>query len=119
MSFHNNLEVQLCLSSDRNIPWSIVAKNMACTDPSSFSCLSQSSHTQRHSISRANIRSGFGTTTKLVLLIKIYLNEICGGVQTGNNWYDTFPLTNGLKKKKKRCFTATALQLGFAIYHLE
>jgi hypothetical protein len=47
----------------------------------------------------------------------MYINEICSTVQTDNNWYDAFPLPNGLKKKRR--FTDIALQLGFGTYRLE
>jgi len=52
----------------------------------------------RHSVSRTNISNEFGTTMKLVLFIYMYINEIYSTVQIDNNWYDIFPLPNGLKK---------------------
>jgi hypothetical protein len=45
-----------------------------------------------------NILIEFGVHTKLVRLIKMYLNETSSEVRIGIHWSDTFPTQNGLKQ---------------------
>jgi hypothetical protein len=62
-----------------------------------------------------NILIESGVPMKLVRLIKICLNETYIKVRIGRYLFDTFPIQNGLKKR--RCFIATAFQLCFRICH--
>ena len=45
-----------------------------------------------------NILIEFGIPMKLVRLIKMCLNEMCGRVRVGKNLSDVFPIRNGLKQ---------------------
>jgi hypothetical protein len=45
-----------------------------------------------------NILTEFGTSTKLVRLIKVYLGETCSRVGAGKHLSETFPIKNGLKQ---------------------
>ena len=54
-----------------------------------------------------NIIIEFGIPTKLVRLIKMYLNETCSRVRVDKNLSDMFPIKNGWKKEMfyRHCFS--------------
>jgi len=54
---------------------------------------------------------------KLVILLKMCLNETYSRVQVGKHLSDRFPIKNSLKKRTN--FNATAFQICFRVYHYE
>jgi hypothetical protein len=60
-----------------------------------------------------NIVIEFCVPTKLVRMIKMYLNKTYSKVRRGKHLCDNFPKW----PKTRRCFIATAFQICFRIYH--
>jgi hypothetical protein len=59
----------------------------------------------------------FGVPMKLIRLIKMFLNEMCGKVHIGRHLSDTFPYPEW--SKIRICFIAVAFQRCFRICHKE
>jgi len=64
-----------------------------------------------------NILSEFCIPLKLVMQLKMCLNETYSRVQVGKHLSDRFPIKNSLKKK--RHFNAIAFQICFTVCHYE